>query len=131
MVLKIAYTKLAVIGETLQRILYDSVSNSLALTKVSTLSVARTSGGKINQSQVQLNKKISEIEKENLAQIIIHNGFFETDVFYPPDLTESQQTLFVLSVVLDSRLHTVVWTDASKNVPTYLNKVIESLQELN
>ena len=138
MTLEIAYTKLAVIGGPVQRILYDSATNSLTLAKVSALSTAKTAAeGKVNnrskqtQSQVQLNKKMSEIEKEDLAQIVVHNKFFETDIFYPPNPTESKQyTLHVLSVILDDKLHTVVWTDASRNVPTCLNRVVETLEEV-
>jgi hypothetical protein len=137
MVLKIAHSELGAIGGTLQRILYDSATNSLALTKISASLTAEIPGGKAKrrlkqtQSQSQLSKKLSHPDKEKLEQIVTGNGFFETDVFYPPDLKESQHyALFVLSVVLDDKLHTVVWTDTSRNVPTCLNLVIEALQEV-
>jgi hypothetical protein len=61
----------------------------------------------------------------------MRSGFFETDVFYPPDPTESQEyTLLSLGVILDDKLHTVVWTDVSREVPNCLDRVIEALQEM-
>jgi hypothetical protein len=107
------------------------------LTKISASSSAGKPGGKAErrlkqtQSQTQLSKKLSHPDKENLEQIVSSDGFFDTDVFYPPDAMESRDyTLSVLSAALDDKLHTVVWTDASRNVPTCLYSVVETLQEI-
>lgn len=83
------------------------------------------------QSQTQLSKKLSHPDKENLERTVANNGFFDTDVFYPPDAMESRNyKLLVLSATLDDKLHIVVWTDASRNVPSCLYSVVETLQEV-
>ena len=81
------------------------------------------------QSQSQVVKKISHADREKLVQIVVRSGFFETDIFYPPDPREPKDyTLFSLAVKLDDKLHTVVWADVSRDAPACLNLVIEALQ---
>jgi hypothetical protein len=136
--LKFAYTKLAVVGGKYQQILYDSASRSLVLTKVSASSMPRTRGEKTTkirskqtQSQAQASKKIPESEREKLEQIIVHNSFFQTDVFYVPDLSGPQNyTLMVLAVNLDGKSHTIIWTDTSQNVPTGLSSIVKGIEEI-
>ena len=135
---KFAYTKLAVVGGTYQQILYDSVTRLLVLTKVSASSIPRTPEEKATkirskqtQSQAQASKKISESNIEKLVQIIVHNRFFQTDAFYIPDPGGPQNyTLMVLAVNLDGKSHTIIWTDASENVPTGLSSIVNGIEEM-
>ena len=136
--LKFAYTKLAVVGGKYQQILYDSVTRSLVLTKVSASAIQETPGetatktrSKQTQSQVQASKRISDSDREKLEQIVVYNRFFQTDVFYVPDLSGPQNyTLIVLAVNLDGKSHTVIWTDTSQNVPTGLSSIVEGIEEI-
>jgi hypothetical protein len=89
-------------GGEYEKTLYDSATNSLAITNILASSTLRTPGAKTEmrakqtQSQAQLSKKISDSDKEKLVQTIIRNGFFQADVFYSPDPTWLQDyTLMV------------------------------------
>jgi len=136
--LKFTYTKLAVLGGTYQQMLYDSTTSSLALTKTSASSIPRTMGQKVTkirskqtQYQAQASKRISESNREKLVQIIVHNRFFRTDIFYVPDPDGPQNyTLIVLAVNLDGKSHTVIWTDTSKNVPAGLSSIVKGIEEI-
>jgi hypothetical protein len=176
--LRIAFTKLGVLGGIYQRIFYDSQTNTLSLGYISAAAAAaaeatgantNTQGnnnqqdcdnnrcvGNNNQqasnngantqstdsdtsfssqqgssSQSQSNKQISEADENNLKQTIYKNGFFEADSVYPPNATRPQNyTLYVLSIKMDGRLHTVLWADTSNNVPPGFLSTVQALQKV-
>ena len=126
------------VGGNYQQILYDSTTRSLVLTKVSASAIPGTPGEKASktrskqtQSQAQARKKISDSDREKLEQIIVYNRFFQTDVFYVPDLSGPQNyTLMVLAVNLDGKSHTIIWTDTSENAPTGLGSIVNGIEEI-
>ena len=128
---------MAALGGFYQRILYDSATNALSLTKISassTIGTQRQKGknkSKQNQSVSQSNKKIDDTEREKIVQSLMRNEYFQTSIFYPPDFTESHEhILTILAVNLDGRLHTVIWTDTSGNLPTGLQSIVEAIQKI-
>jgi hypothetical protein len=133
--LRFAFTKLGVLGGIYQRISYDSQTNALSLNNISAAIEATDSGGSFSSqqgsSQSQYNKQISEADENNLKQTIYKNGFFEADSVYPPSTTRPQNyTLYVLSIKMDDRLHTVLWADTSNNVPPGLLSIVQALQKV-
>jgi hypothetical protein len=138
-ILKIVYTTLGVLDGGCQKILYDSITSSVKLTKISVSSTLATSVGKAkttskrfqSQSQTHLSKKISDSQREQLKQTIMSNEFFRTEVFYPPDPTGTQDyTLIILAVKFEDKTHTTIWTDTSRNVPAGLISVAKAVQEI-
>jgi hypothetical protein len=135
--LRIAFTKLGVLGGIYQLIFYDSKTDVLTLGYISAAAVEATdsdtsfSSQQGSSSQSQSNKQISEADENNLKQTIYKNGFFEADSVYPPPNTTRPQnyTLYVLSIKMDDSLHTVLWTDTSNNVPTGLLSTVQALQK--
>jgi hypothetical protein len=86
---------------------------------------------KQTQYQAHSSKKISDSSREKLIQIIVHNRFFQTDIFYVPNLAGPQNyTLMVLAVNLNGKSHTVIWTDTSDNVPTGLSSIEKGIEEI-
>jgi hypothetical protein len=135
--LRIAFTKLGVLGGIYQLIFYDSKTDVLTLGYISAAAVEAMdsdtsfSSQQGSSSQSQSNKQISEADENNLKQTIYKNGFFEADSVYPPPNTTRPQnyTLYVLSIKMDDSLHTVLWTDTSNNVPTGLLSTVQALQK--
>jgi hypothetical protein len=128
-----------VLGGEYQKIVYDSVTNSIALTKVSASSTlarskARTRSKQFqsqSQSQTQSSKKISNSQGEQLLQTIMSNEFFQTDAFYPPDPLGTQDyILMILAVEFEGKTHTTIWTDTSGNVPAGLVSIAKATQEI-
>jgi hypothetical protein len=130
--LRIAFTKLGVLGGIYQRIFYDSQTNTLSLGYISAAdSDTSFSSQQGSSSQSQSNKQISEADENNLKQTIYKNGFFEADSVYPPNATRPQNyTLYVLSIKMDDRLHTVLWADTSNNVPPGFLSTVQALQKV-
>jgi hypothetical protein len=119
-----------------QQILYDSATNTLSLT-ISPSSTARKPRKNVktnsNQSQslTQSSRKISEPDREKIVQSLESNGFFQSDVYYPPNpLRPQDYTVMVLAAILDGKLRTVTWTDISRNVPTGLTSIVEFIQKI-
>jgi hypothetical protein len=130
---------LRVLGGEYQKIVYDSVTNSIALTKISASSTLATSVGKAksrskqfrSQSQTHSSKKIPDSQREQLLQTIMSNEFFQTDVFYPPDPMGTQDyILTVLAVECEGKTRTTIWADTSRNVPEGLISITKAVQEI-
>jgi hypothetical protein len=131
--LQFAYTKIGVLGGLYQRISYDSETKSLALSSLSSSIKNTESGISSSQqaSQSQSNKKLSESEENNLKQMINTSGFFGTNAVYPPNETNSPNyMLHILSIKLDNRTHTVLWSDTSSNVPSGTESLAQAIVKL-
>ena len=135
--LRIVFTKLGVLSGTYQQILYDSTTSSLSLLNISASSTAQRGGGKTNisssqgLSQSQSDKKLSDTAQTRLRQSISNSGFFQADGIYPPNPDGGQDyTLGVLGITMDSKSHTVIWADTSRNIPTGLNSVVKILEDI-
>lgn len=124
--LKFAYTKLGVLGGIYQLVSYDSTTDVLTL-RSSAAAIPQESN---NQSNTQSSGQLSESEKNNLKQLINDNGFFEANSFYPQSTKGAQNytLLYVLSITVDNSLHTVLWTDASNNVPAGLLSIVQAIE---
>jgi hypothetical protein len=126
--LKFSYTKLGVLDGTYQLISYDSKTDVLTIRNTSS-AIPRQSN---IQSNIQSNVQLSELEKNNLKQLINNNGFFQANGIYPPLGTKgalNYTLLYVLSITMDNnRLHTVLWTDTSNNVPSSLLSIVQAIE---
>jgi len=134
---KFSYSKLGMYSGSYQRILYDSETNSLRLNNIST-AINENESGRLSfsqgQSQSQSNKQISNSDQKNLQQMIGQNGFFETNSMYPPPdtgINENYDTLYVLSIEMDNRVHTVIWTDTSENIPTAIKSIVKAIEKIS
>jgi hypothetical protein len=99
----------------------------------SSLSAVDSDGGVSHKAaQSQSNKQISDSDARNLKQMINNNRFFEISGFYPPRAIGVQDYLIhVLSVTLNSRTHSVLWTDQSNNLPTELLSIANTIKGLS
>jgi hypothetical protein len=135
--IRIAYSKIGVWSGSYQRVLYDSETNLLRLNNISTAVNDNAPGGlslSQGQSQSQSNKQVSDSDQKNLQQMIEQNGFFQTNVIYPPPDTgvnENYDTLYVLSIEMDDRAHSVIWTDNSENVPAVILSIVKAIEKIS
>jgi len=134
---RIAYSKIGVSSGSYQRILYDSETNSLRLTNIST-AINDNESGRLSmsqgQSQSQSNKQVSESDQKNLQQMVEQNGFFEANSMYPPPdtaATENYDSLYILSIEMDNRAHTVIWTDTSGDIPTGILSIARAIEKIS
>jgi hypothetical protein len=137
---RIAYTKLEVSGGSFLRITYDSETNALSITNTSTITRATTSGGsdissssfqRASQSQSNRNIELSDSNKTNLKQLINANTFFQANNFYPPNMSGPQNyTLYILSIIMDNKSRTVLWSDTSSNVPAGMSRIAQTMEEI-
>jgi hypothetical protein len=136
-VLKLAYTKLGVMNGAYQQILYDSGTNSLGMTNTSAKSTTESESGEIRMSssqdvsQSQSNKKLSETDQANLREGITNSGLFEAKDVYPPNPSGTQDYILnVLSITMDNRPRTVIWTSTSENIPGSLTSIANTIESL-
>jgi hypothetical protein len=133
--LQFSYTKLGVLNGGFQRISYNSETKTLGLSNTSESSTI-TETGRISSSQQtsqsQSNKQLTETDERNLLDMITKNGFFEANSMYPPSTTASQDDyiLHVLAISVDGKMHTVLWTDNSSNVPAGISSMAQTIENI-
>jgi hypothetical protein len=133
--LQFSYTKLGVLSGGFQRISYNSETKTLALSNTSASSTI-TETGRISSSQQasqsQSNKQLTETDERNLLDTITKNGFFEANSVYPPSTIANQEDyiLQVLAISMDDKMHTVLWTDSSSNVPSGISSMAQTIENM-
>ena len=133
---RLSYSKLGVSSGSYQRILYDSETNSLRLNNISTTTINDNESARLSlsqqQSQSQSNKQISDSDRTNLQQMIEQNGFFQLNSMYAlPNTTQSYDTVYILSLDMANKLHTVIWTDTSENIPGSLLSIVKAVEKIS
>ena len=132
--LQFSYTKLGALSGGFQRISYNSETKALGLSNISASSTIAETGRISSQqaSQSQSNKQLTETDERNLLDAIAKNGFFEANGVYPPSSTANQEDyiLHVLSISMDDRMHTVLWTDSSSNVPAGISYIAQTIKNM-
>jgi len=135
---RLSFSKLGVSSGSYQRILYDSETNSLRLNNISTTTINDNESARLSlsqqQSQSQSNKQISDSDRTNLQQNIEQNGFFQLNSMYAPPNTatkESYDTVYILSLDMANKLHTVIWTDTSENIPGSLLSIVKAVEKIS
>ncbi len=133
--LQFSYTKLGVLSGAFQRISYNSETKTLELSNISASSTV-TETGKISSSQQasqsQSNKQLTGTDERNLRDTITKNGFFEANSVYPPSTTVNQENyiLHVLAIIMDGKMHVVLWTDTSNDVPAGLSSIAQAIENI-
>jgi ABC-type antimicrobial peptide transport system permease subunit len=134
---RFSYSKIGVSNGDYLRILYDSEANLLKLTNIST-TVDENKSNRLSfsqgQSQSQSNRQLTGSDQIKLQEIINENGFFQTNGTYPPPNAgannDNYHTLYALSIGMDNRVHTSIWSDASQNVPKVVLLVVEEIERI-
>jgi hypothetical protein len=125
-IITFTYAKVGIVSEIYQRISYDSNTNVLSISNT-------TSSDSISQSSQQLSKQLANSYTKNLESIIMENRFFETSTSYPPPSKGeyADYYLYILSIMMNGKTHTVFWTTISDNVPDGLLKITEKIENIS
>jgi hypothetical protein len=133
--LQFSITKLGVLNGAYQRISYNSETRTLGLSNTPASSTISETGKILSSqqtSQSQSDKQLTETDELNLLDTITKNGFFEANSVYPPSTTANQEDhiLRVLSISVDGKTHTVLWTDSSSNVPAGISSMAQTIENI-
>jgi hypothetical protein len=121
--IRLVYTKVGVLDGNYQRVSYDSNTN--------VLSVSKSIFG-ANASSTSGTERLPDAKQKSLEQLINKNGFFAASSIYPPRTTGTQDyTLYILSITMNNRLHTVLWADTSSNVPNGLLSIVQAIENMS
>ena len=125
-IMTLTYIKVGILSESYQRITYNSKTNVLSISN----STTSDSG---SQSSQQLSKQLSNSDIKNLEGMIMDNRFFETSTSYPPTSKGENVDyfLYILTIAMNGRTHTVFWTTISNNVPDGLLKIGEKIENIS
>jgi hypothetical protein len=133
--LQFSYTKLGVLSGGFQRISYNSETKTLGLSNISASSAISETGKTSSSqqaSQSQSNKQLTETDERHLLDTITKNGFFGANSVYPPSTIANQEDyiLHVLAISVDGKMHTVLWTDSSSNVPAGISSMAQTIENM-
>ena len=96
---------------------YDSKTNILA-------SSTDTTGSNITE------KSINDTDKNDLKNAIAENEFFKTRTDYPPEKEDDNLVAYTLTLTVEDNTHTTGWTDASKDMPESIIKIVNGIKRI-
>ena len=82
------------------------------------------SGSNITQKQP------SESDEQELEKVVRENEFFKTRTDYPPDKEDENLVTYTLTITDGDNAHTTGWTDASKDIPESIIKIVNGIKKI-
>ena len=111
------YTELGGITNRYLVISYNSKKNIIT-------SSTDVSGSNITQKQP------SESDEQELREVVRENEFFKTRTDYPPEKEDENLTAYTLTITVGDNAHTAGWTDASKDMPDAIIKIVNGIKRI-
>jgi hypothetical protein len=96
---------------------YNSKTNTLT-------SSSDFSGSNITQKQP------SESDKQELKEVVREKEFFKTRTDYPPEKEDENLVAYTLTITVGDNAHTTGWTDASKDMPDAIIKIVKRIKRI-
>jgi hypothetical protein len=87
-------------------------------------SSADVSGSNITQKQP------SESDEQELEKVVRENEFFKTRTDYPPEKEDENLVAYTLTITEGDNAHTTGWTDASKDIPESIIKIVNGIKKI-
>jgi hypothetical protein len=82
------------------------------------------SGSNITQKQP------SESDEQELEKVVRENEFFKTRTDYPPEKEDENLVAYTLTITEGDNAHTTGWTDASKDIPESIIKIVNGIKKI-
>jgi hypothetical protein len=82
------------------------------------------SGSNITQKQP------SESDEQELEKVVRENEFFKTRTDYPPEKEDENLVAYTLTITEGDNSHTTGWTDASKDIPESIIKIVNGIKKI-
>jgi hypothetical protein len=75
-------------------------------------------------------KKPTESDEEELKEAVRENEFFKTRTDYPPEKEDENLVAYTLTITVGDNAHTTGWTDASKDTPDAIIKIVNEIKRI-
>src|SRR5205823_6241075 len=75
-------------------------------------------------------KQPSEADKQELREVVRTNEFFKTRTDYPPEKEDENLIVHTLTITVGDNTHTTGWTDASKDIPDSILKIVNEIKRI-
>ena len=72
----------------------------------------------------------SESDKHELRELVRTNEFFKTRTDYPPEEEDENLVAYTLTLTVGDNAHTTGWTDASKDIPDSIIKIVNEIKRI-
>ena len=76
------------------------------------------------------NNKPSESDKHKLKEVVREKEFFKTRTDYPHEKVDENLVAYTLTITVGDNAHTTGWTDASKDMPDAIIKIVNRIQRI-
>jgi hypothetical protein len=77
-----------------------------------------------------MQKQPSESDEQELKEVVRTNEFFKTRTDYPPEKEDENLVAYTLTITVGESAHTAGWTDASKDIPDCITKIVSEIKRL-
>ena len=111
------YTESGGIAKHYLLISYNSKKNTV-------VSSTDISGSNITQKQP------SQSDEQELKEVAKKNEFFQTMTDYPPEKEDENLIAYTLTITVGDNEHTTGWTDASKDIPDSIVKIVSLIKKI-
>jgi hypothetical protein len=75
-------------------------------------------------------KTLTDSDEIQLKECFEENRFFELNADYPSEKSDSNLYSFTLIATIGNKVHTVIWTNKSRNVPEELKQIKNKVKEI-
>ncbi|MGA9149589.1 MAG: hypothetical protein WBZ36_03345 [Candidatus Nitrosopolaris sp.] len=75
-------------------------------------------------------KKPTESDEQKLKEVVRGTEFFKTRTDYPPEKEDETLVAYTLTITVGANAHTTGWTDASKDTPDSITKVVNRIKRI-
>jgi hypothetical protein len=82
------------------------------------------SGSNITQKQP------FESDEQELKEVVRETQFFKTRTDYPPEKEDDNLVAYTLTITVGDNTHTTGWTDASKDMPESIIKIVNGIKRI-
>ena len=88
-----------------------------------------TSSSDVSGSNIT-QKQPSESDEQELKEVVRENEFFKTRTDYPPEKEDENLAAYTLTITVGDNAHTTGWTDASKDMPDAIIKIVNGIKKI-
>jgi hypothetical protein len=75
-------------------------------------------------------KQPSESDEQELKELGRENEFFKTRTDYSPEKEDDNLLAYTLTITVGDNAHTTGWTDASKDMPDTIIKIVNGIKRI-
>ena len=88
-----------------------------------------TSSSDVTGSNIS-QKQPSESDEQELKEVVRENEFFKTRTDYPLEKEDENLAAYTLTITVGDNAHTTGWTDASKDMPDAIIKIVNGIKRI-